>query len=751
LTGGPFEILLLGALAAAVAALAAIARRARRQARAAGLEAAGLARAVAEAPDGLLRWTSDPADARISPSLARQIRADEQAGAGPFLARLLEPDRTELADTFRRIATEGLGVDRRVRDSDGRIWRVIAGRSADPNGASCFAWLRDVTAAERTAEERARMQSSLDARETMLDRLPMPAWYRRPGSLDLAYRNKAAEGLVDDGGPADRVGRGLAQRVQRSGSEQTESASVVIDGRRRLIEIVESPGPDGAVIGHARDVTQLAETQDELARHVSAHGELLQKLTTAIAIYGRDKRLRLFNTAFVELWQLDRRWLATEPDFSAVIELLRHRRRLPEYADFAQAKKQWTQLFTGLIDPVEEFLHLPDGRTIRQTVSPHPQGGLLFAFDDVSDRVAVERSYNTLIAVQRETLDSLGEAIAAFTGDGRLQISNPSFARLWKLDDAFLAQKPHLNEVSRRIGELLPESAGLAGLELAEGTRETASGRVERLDGSVLDFARVALPDGATLLIYQDVTDSLRVERALRDRNEALETADRLKTEFIANVSYELRTPLNAIVGFAQVLTDQYFGSLNDRQLDHARAIITASDRLVTLINDILDLSSIEAGYLALNRVDADIASLVHQVADISNETIRGRGLTHSVDCAANIGIMRVDEVRLKQVLLNLISNSAKFTPRGGHVLISARREPANIVFRVADTGIGIERERQVQIFEPFVRGAAVQGQAGAGLGLALVRRLIELHGGRVELDSEPGTGTAVELTLPAA
>ena len=394
---------------------------------------------------------------------------------------------------------------------------------------------------------------------------------------------------------------------------------------------------------------------------------------------------------------------------------------------------------------------MPDGRTIRQTVSPHPQGGLLFAFDDVSDRVAVERSYNTLIAVQRETLDSLGEAIAAFTGDGRLQISNPAFARLWKLDDAFLAQKPHLNEVARRIGELLQEGSGLAGLELAEGTRETASGRVERLDGNVLDFARVALPDGATLLIYQDVTDSLRVERALRDRNEALETADRLKTEFIANVSYELRTPLNAIVGFAQVLTDQYFGSLNERQLDHARSIITASDRLVTLINDILDLSSIEAGYLALNRTDIDIASLMHQVTGLSNDAVRSRGLALSIDCPANIGSMRVDEVRLKQVLLNLVSNSTKFTPRGGHILISARRETTSIVFRVADTGIGIERERQAQIFEPFVRGAAVQGQAGAGLGLALVRRLIELHGGKVDLDSEPGTGTTVELTLPAA
>lgn len=746
MAGGPFELLLVGALVVLAAVLAVIAWRTHRHAKLVIAEAAGLARAVSEAPDGLLLWVKDPADAWVSPSLARQLKSAANAGAGPFLACLVEPDRTELGDAFRRLSSDGDGIDRRVREPDGRTWRVIAQRSIDRD--TCFAWIREVTASVRTEEARAAMQAILDAREAMLEHVPIPVWHRRAG-LDISYRNRAARDLVGDGSPAERVGRGLAQRAQRSGTEQTESTNVVVDGRRRLIEIVESPAVDGAVVGHARDVTQLAETQDELARHVAAHGELLQKLTTAISIYGRDKRLRLFNNAFVELWQLDRRWLATEPDFSAVIELLRHRRRLPEYADFAQAKRQWTQLFTGLIDPVEEFLHLPDGRTIRQTVSPHPQGGLLFVFEDVSDRVAIERSYNTLIAVQRETLDSLGEAIAAFSGDGRLQLSNPAFTRLWKLDEALLAQKPHLNEVARRIQELVPASGGTAGFELAEDTKATATGRVERLDGSVLDFGRVALPDGATLLIYQDVTDTIRVERALRDRNEALETADRLKTEFIANVSYELRTPLNAIVGFAQVLTDQYFGTLNERQLDHAKSIITASDRLVTLINDILDLSSIEAGYLELSPGDVDIAALLHQVTALTHESIRSRGVAMTLDCPTGIGTVRGDERRLKQALLNLLSNAAKFTPRDGRILVSARREEDGLVFRVADTGIGIEPERHGEIFEPFVRGSSTQAQAGAGLGLTLVRRLIELHGGSVSLDSQPGTGTTVQLTLP--
>jgi signal transduction histidine kinase len=743
MTIGPLEILLGGAVVFPIAGLAWLAWAGFRQAEQAAATAARLARAVARAPDGLILRTGEPPRSRLSPSLAGRLETREEAGADAFLGRLGDAERAQLEEAFRRLVDNGIAIDRRVGEPGGRVWRVMGER----HGEACFAWIRDITAQERTVEERASLQTLLDSREATLDSVPLPVWQRRQGDAAPDYRNRAAREIFGDGGAEERVSRTLSQRAQRSGSAQTESTSVVVGGRRRLMEIVEMPVSGTGIVGHARDVSQLAELQDELARHVAAHGEVLQKLTTAIAIYGRDRRLRLFNEAFADLWELDRRWLAGEPDFGAILELLRQRRRLPEYADFAQAKRQLLSLFTQLIEPVEEFLHLPDGRTIRQIVSPHPQGGLLFTFEDVSDRVAIERSYNTLIAVQRETLDSLNEGVAAFAGDGRLQLSNPAFGRLWKLDEPFLAERPHLNELGKRVRELVPD-AGAAGLELTGEIRDHASGRIERLDGSVLDFARVALPDGATLLIYQDVTDSLRVERALRDRNEALETADRLKSEFIANVSYELRTPLNAIVGFAQMLAEQYFGPLNDRQLEHTRSIIGASDRLVSLINDILDLSSIEAGNLMLSPAEVPIDLLLSQVEGLSREAARQRELALAIDCPPDIGAIRADERRLKQALLNLVSNSAKFTPAGGGIVLSARRDADAVTLTVADTGVGIEPEHHAKIFEPFTRGRG--SQAGAGLGLALVRRFVELHGGDVSVDSVPGEGTRVAIRLPA-
>jgi signal transduction histidine kinase len=276
-----------------------------------------------------------------------------------------------------------------------------------------------------------------------------------------------------------------------------------------------------------------------------------------------------------------------------------------------------------------------------------------------------------------------------------------------------------------------------------------SSWRRERADGSVVEWAQVPLPDGANLFTFLDVTDSIRVERALRERNEALETTDRLKSEFIANVSYELRTPLNAIVGFAEILENQYFGELNERQLEYSQAIVESSQRLHTLINDILDLATIEAGYLRLDLGEVDLYPLLESVYNLGFERARNRGIELTLDCAPDIGTQTADELRLKQALFNLLSNAVKYTPEGGRVVLSARRREDGVEVSVADTGVGIAESDQDRVFESFERGGSGR-QSGAGLGLSLVKRLIELHGGRVMLQSTAGEGTHVTCVIPA-
>ena len=592
--------------------------------------------------------------------------------------------------------------------------------------------------------------------------------WRRDGGLRIVDCNTAFAAALDQ--PRDAVlaapselasdnDQGEAPAIAKAaaaGTIQRDRRHVVIGGERRLLELTEMPD-GGGTIGFALDRTDLESAESELARHVNAHGQVLESIHAAVAIYGADKRLSFFNSAFAGLWGIEEDWLAGEPSLDELLERLRERRRVPEYADFRAFKRQQLSMFTSLIEPLTELMHLPDDRTLSVSVSPHPLGGLIFVYEDVTDRLALERSYNTLIEVQRETLDNLFEGIAVFGSDGRLKLHNPAYRKIWALSETDLDGEPHYADIVEKTRGFYDDTGDWPALRdrvIARITGQTHwSGQLDRLDGSVLQMATVPLPDGNVLLTCLDVTDTARVERALRERNEALETADRLKSEFIANVSYELRTPLNAIIGFAEILANQYFGPLSPRQLDYSRGILDSSHRLMTLINDILDLATIEAGYMALETERIEICDVLEAVAVLTRERARSQSLTLAISCPVDIGAIEADERRLKQALFNLVSNAIKFTPAGGAIRLEAgveEQDSGDLILAVSDTGVGIPAGDQERVFEKFERGSPYARESGAGLGLSLVKSLIELHGGSVTIESQAGAGTTIVCRLPA-
>jgi PAS domain-containing protein len=301
--------------------------------------------------------------------------------------------------------------------------------------------------------------------------------------------------------------------------------------RRRppLLEISEAPCGTGGRIGFALDRTDLETAEAELWRHINAHAEVLEGIGAAVAIYGPDKRLKFSNAVFASMWGLPEGWLAAHPSFEEILELLREARRLPEVADFRSFKCERLRMFTSVVEPQQELLHLPDGRTLMLSVSPHPFGGLTFVYEDVTDRLALERSCNTLTQVRRATLDHLFEGIAVYGSDGRLKLHNPAYQASWGLSDSDVAGEPHIGEIIEKARSLLDDGGDWMAMKQSIIAKVTAhapvSGPLYRTDGSMLQQATVPLPDGDVLVTYLDVTDTARVERALRERNEALETA----------------------------------------------------------------------------------------------------------------------------------------------------------------------------------------------------------------------------------
>ncbi len=700
---------------------------------------------LATSPDGLFLWDCATGRERCSRRLAVLLGlgagtaatfADVRACFGGTAASALDG----AVDALRR---SGAAFDLDLPLADGARTIRAAGmraEAADGRALADLVWMRAVAPGPADGE-RADDDHLEDRFRALLDALPLPLWLR-DGDLDIAFTNRAFDRELD-GDPA----RDLAERALARGRAVSENRLAAGDDRSRLLEMAETPVPGWpGTAGIAIDRSSpRGRATDDGGPAPDPLCQVLDALPVAVAVYGADARLAAANPPFAALWDLDGAWLAGHPTYGEVLDALRERRRLPEFADFRAFRDEQLAQFETLSGTTDSVLHLPDGSAVRSVVSPHPAGGLVCVYDDVSDRLELERSYRALDAVARETLDNLHEGIAVFGSDGRLRLSNPMVSALWGLGADDPASDLHVSDFVERMRPLLAGvedwPAHKAQILASLLGRKPAAGRLARADGRVVDFANVPLPDGAVLISYRDVTDSVRVERALRERAGALHEADRLKSEFIANVSHEIRTPLTSIIGFAQVLADEYFGPLNPRQKEYSRDILDSAQALTAVVDDILDLATIEAGLMTLELDTVDLHPMLAGVLTLVRERARQRQLAIAFDCPSDMGWAVIDQRRIRQVVFTLLSNAIGATPAGGTVRLAAARDDDDVVITVSDGGPGVPASERATVFHPFA--------GGTGLGLSLVDRFVALHGGCVELSST-GRGTAVTCRIPA-
>ena len=350
----------------------------------------------------------------------------------------------------------------------------------------------------------------------------------------------------------------------------------------------------------------------------NSHSRTLDQLATAVATFDGRKRLIFHNAAYRQLWNLDQTFLDGVPTDGEILDRLRASHRLPEEADFRSWKTQLHAAYQSVETSTQSW-YLPGGRTLRVVINPDPQGGVTYLFDDVTERVQIESQFNTLIRVQSETLDTLREGVAVFGTDARLKLFNPALAAIGRIDAALLGQFPRFDVIAQSFAPREQDHSEWATVRAAvTGHREERrpiACRYERTDGSALDCLAAPLPDGAMLLTFTDVTAQVNVERALMERNDALLDAANLRNNFVHHVSFELRSPLTAIIGFSEMLTEGTAGPLTPRQHEYAGHIRQSSDALLAIIDDILDLATIDRDALELQLSDVDIAAAMNAAA----------------------------------------------------------------------------------------------------------------------------------------
>nr|WP_246152100.1 PAS domain-containing sensor histidine kinase [Roseospira navarrensis] len=524
------------------------------------------------------------------------------------------------------------------------------------------------------------------------------------------------------------------------------------------MEVTEAPfgdttdaAPQRFTVGLAHDISAEEELEGKLAREQATRSGVLEHLSTAIAIFGTRTNLIYHNPAFARLWRLDPDWLReAQPTYGDLLDVLRDQRALPEVPDYPAFRAAEVERFTSLIDPVEDLVHLPDGKTLRRVLGPQPAGGLLLTYEDVTDTLSLERSFNTLAAVQRETLDHLHEAVAVFGADGRLKLANPAFETLWKTSVGQGDSSPHLSAFLDMLRDHFTDENSWRHHRFAvlspPNMRTPHRGRVAVIGGKALDYACVPLPDGGVLLSYNDVSDTARIEQALRERAESLSAASMLRADFIASLSYELRTPLTTIAGFSEMLYGEYHGSLNAQQIDYSQSIAETAHDLVAILDNIADLVSIEAGQAALDVDAFNLGDTVAAVVEGSRAITRRRAVVVENRCPADFGWMIGDQARIRQILMHLIGAAIKDSPAGSRVLVAAHRaadedEVEWVSLTVEDEG-GDTGGR---------RSSANSGLIlGGGLTMLLARRFTEMHGGTILVEPAKGGGTQVTCRIPS-
>jgi signal transduction histidine kinase len=609
--------------------------------------------------------------------------------------------------------------------------------------------------------ENQRLSTDHDVLIGLIDALKMPFWLRAADGR-LRWVNRAYAEAVEaaDGDAVLREGKEfLGGQARDTIAEQhklkavfAQTLSTVIGGDRHMFSVTDFAAADGSA-GLACDVSAIEAVREEYGRTVRSHADTLDQLNTAVATFDAGEKLRFFNQAFQKLWGLDAAFLASVPDNALVLDRLRAEGKIAEQPEWRRWKEGLLSAYRA-VEPQEHWWHLPDGKTIRVVANPQPKGGVTWVFENLTEKIDLESRYQTAVRVQGETLDNLAEGVAVFGPDGRLRLSNPAFAALWRLEFDAVRPQMHVSairDLCDRGAKDSPWAGFVAAITGFDEERRDRHGQTELVGGGVLRFAVIHLPNGQVMITFVDITDSVNVERALKDKNEALLKAGQLKNEFVQHVSYELRSPLTNIIGFTELLSLPATGPLAPKQREYVEHIGSSSSVLLTIVNDILDLATVDAGIMQLEISEVAVDRAIAAAAELVADRLQEHAISLEVDAVAAPKSFHGDETRIRQILYNLLSNAANYAPEGSTVTLACRRSAAGVEFSVHDDGPGMPPdvlETVFKRFEPRVNGGRGRG---AGLGLSVVKSFVELHGGTVRIETGESRGTTVICTFPDA
>ncbi|MBA3449172.1 MAG: PAS-domain containing protein [Pseudaminobacter sp.] len=708
----------------------------------------------------LVVWAGDKQKPELIGSLPVETGAPDDRAAFLAFGRWLMPRSAAALDhAVAGLRQNGVAFDLVIESQAGAPLE-IQGRKSASHLLVRFTSLSEAQRVQaRLKLENQRLAADYDSMLGLIDSLKMPFWIRAADGR-LKWVNRAYAEAVEASSPDAAVqdGKEFLGTPARQAIAQhhvstpvfEQSLSTVIGGDRKVFAVTDFAGTQGSS-GIAADISAIEAIREEYERTVRSHADTLDQLTTAVAIFDTGEKLRFFNQAFQKLWDLESGFLDSAPDNALLLDRLRSEGKIAEQPEWRRWKENLLGAYRA-VESQEHWWHLPDGRTIRVVANPQPKGGVTWVFENLTEKMNLESRYHTAVRVQGETLDNLAEGVAVFGPDGRIRLSNPAFTALWRLPPDSVAQKMHISAIRAQCDPLAGDSPWgtlVAAVTGFDDERRDLHGNTELKDGMVLRYAVIHLPNGQVMTTFVDVTDSVNVERALKDKNEALQKADQLKNDFVQHVSYELRSPLTNIIGFTELLSLPATGPLAPRQREYVGHIGSSSSVLLTIVNDILDLATVDAGIMELEIAEVRVDQTIAAATELVDDRLEEHAIRLTIDTARAPRIFHGDETRIRQILYNLLSNAVNYAPRDSTIALSCAQTADGVEFSVHDDGPGMSPEILDTVFRRFEPRTNGGRRRGAGLGLSIVKSFVELHGGSVRIVTGKDSGTTVICLFP--
>lgn len=600
--------------------------------------------------------------------------------------------------------------------------------------------------------------------EKILDSIPIYIW-QKDRNLQITYCNDAYAKAVDSTKervvtentkliPNKRRCSGYPDQNPYSSKAKKTLEHVVINGSRRLLSVVESPFlQNNKSVGLAIDITEQEEVERSYKSYKKQTEEILNNISVPIATFDADTVLIFANSALIKLFSLEGLDLYGNCKLSDIMDYLISNGTTIASQDIHKYRDDAMKLFQTIIEPHCSLINLRNGNTMAVTISPNQVGGLIFSFEDITDKIALKREVNSISAIQIDTLNHLSEGVIVFGADNRIKIINSAAREIWETEQK--SEGDHIIDFFHSAEKLFDSGseAKLLGSKLINAAiqRVEFSETIKLSSGRTINCSYVPLPDGLNLARFLDISDGANLEKALKEKNDIVSQIDKLKSNLISNTSYELRAPLQTIKGFAEILLNDYFGKLNDKQREYCLGIMASVTRVTEVVDAVISLANIEAGQMKIRYTEVKLLKFIQDAINLFKDQAAAKNVSISSDFSDDKFVVFIDEPSMKQVMFHLIARSLRTAPVDGTITISVDNQDSDYFeLTISDDGMVLSEEDLERTQKTLVDNSS-NGKLDRSIefGLVLANNIIKLHNGTMSINSTKDIGNVVTCKIP--